>query len=314
MGRKHKADELDSGQVIDTKSKNKKAPTNVNINSWRPKNANELFVNQDGKLFVCYFDQLFRQPKLRCYNRFFIGKSSYENQLSSIVNYINYFLNYYDHDMELPTAYLKIKFILDKLKKYDEASMDGFIDLIYEVIFTPTMIDKIHRLVDDNYLDDIESSDGDKKSYLKSDKKHLESLEFTNQHIRLLLSISFGMKIMCPVMFHYIRLNNINIGKESPVIFQFYKKLFFDIFRYGDDFDIHDAETEDLIKDEVPRDQVLEHIKAEHLTKIDEGYTCRYYYQDNESGRRRYYTPTAINMYNKLYSYVINAFAYAKLL
>ena len=47
--------------------------------------------------------------------------------------------------------------------------------------------------------------------YALKEKKHLESLEFTNQHIKTLLKISFGIKIMTPVIFHYIAPNKIII-------------------------------------------------------------------------------------------------------
>ena len=96
-------------------------------------------------------------------------------------------------------------------------------------MFTPSVIEKVNRLVEDNYLEDIEKSDG---KYDKKDKKHLESLEFTNQHIKILLRISFGMKMIAPILFHYVSTNVIKIEKDSELIFNFYKGLF-DIFSDG---------------------------------------------------------------------------------
>ena len=98
--------------------------------------------------------------------------------------------------------------------------MGAYIDFLYEVMFTPTMVEKICAMVDENYLDDIESADGEdtgKRKYVKNDKKHLESLEFTNQHIKILLRISFGMKIMSPALFHYTQINHIKIEKDSDI-------------------------------------------------------------------------------------------------
>ena len=88
----------------------------------------------------------------------------------------------------------------------------------------------IKQMVEDNYLDDIENNSDEKKKYYKAnEKKHLESLEFTNQHIKILLAISFGMKILCPVMFHFCASNGIKIDKTNLVIFTFYEPLF-DLF------------------------------------------------------------------------------------
>ena len=108
---------------------------------------------------------------------------------------------------------------------------EAFIDFLYQIMFTPTMVEKIKRMVEENYLDDIESGplDEKKKGYKANEKKHLESLEFTNQHIKILLAISFGMKILCPVMFYFCQNNGIVIDKKTLVIYNFYEKLF-DIF------------------------------------------------------------------------------------
>ena len=108
--------------------------------------------------------------------------------------------------------------------------MKAFIDFLYQIMFTPTMVQKIKQMVEDNYLDDIENNSDEKKKYYKAnEKKHLESLEFTNQHIKILLAISFGMKILCPVMFHFCASNGIKIDKTNLVIFTFYEPLF-DLF------------------------------------------------------------------------------------
>lgn len=199
------------------------------INIWKP-TTNQTFVAQDGKIFLCNFDKIFNQEKLSVYNKFYIKKGSYENQLDIITSYTNFFINNYDLDDELVSAYLKFKFAIDRDKLFNKDNMDAFISFIYEILFTDTIIEKIIRMVEENYLDDIEvDSDEKKRKYQKNEKKHLESLEFTNQHIKILLCISFAMKIMCPVMLHYHAVNMIKIEKESDNIFRFYKPLF-DIF------------------------------------------------------------------------------------
>lgn len=194
---------------------------------WKPKPEQQI-VMYDGKIFYIRFEQLFKPAKVSCYDKYFVKKSSYEKQLDIITKYINYFMFAYDPEHEMATNYLKIKFALDKQKLFNENNMDQLIDLIYEVFFTDSIIEKIKRLVDDNYLDDIEGSE-DSKKYAKKEKKHLESLEFTNQHIKILLRISFGMKCIAPIMLHYVFINKIKLERDSDLIYNFYRKLF-DIF------------------------------------------------------------------------------------
>jgi len=286
-----------------------KAKKTSKINSWYPKNSSEVYVDKDGKLFICYFEKLLPQhaENVVLYDRFIISKASYEAQLDVIVRYINFFINMYDKDMELMTAYLKLKFAIDKQKMYNANAVNGFIDLIYDVMFTPTVVDKIRLMVEENYLDDIESDDGDKKKYIKTEKKHLESLEFTNQHVKVLLAISFGIKIMSPVMFHYTRMNGVDIGKDTYTIYKFYERLFV-IFGFGSDYNVYN-EDGTLFDSDIPKDQVEEHIKAHHLQLVRDGYVSKYYFDvsdvyPEEKSRMVYYSPIPINMYNKLWIYV----------
>lgn len=201
------------------------------IITWKPRQE-DIIVSNDGKLFLVYFEKLFQPAdKVSKYDRFHIRKGSYEKQLEIISKYINFFMKFYDPEHEMVNAYLKIKYAIDKEKLYTEKNPEQLIDLIYEVFFTDSIIDKINKMVEDNYLDDIEGGDESKK-YTGKDKKHLESLEFTNQHIKILLRISFGMKCISPILFHYVAINVIKLERDSDLIYRFYRKLF-DIFSDG---------------------------------------------------------------------------------
>ena len=183
-------------------------------------------IERDGKLFIVHFDRVFGHKKMSSLKSFFIKKGSYENQLDIITKYANFFVAEYDTENELLYAYLKLKFALDKWKLFNESNMSSFIDFIYDIMFTDTICEKIRQMVEDNYLDDIEQSEDGVKKYSAKEKKHLESLEFTNEHVKILLQISFAMKIMSPVMLHYFSINVIDIGKDTDHIYQFYKRLF----------------------------------------------------------------------------------------
>ena len=213
-------------QALEARAKRKSK-----INTWHP-GPKSTYVSRNGKNFVVHFDKIYGMSKLKNYNSFPITKTSYQNQLDTIVRYTNFFIHFYDEEQELPNAYLKLRTVMDADDcPFGPDDKEAFIDFLYQIMFTPTMVEKIKRMVEENYLDDIESGplDEKKKGYKAYEKKHLESLEFTNQHIKILLAISFGMKILCPVMFYFCQNNGIVIDKKTLVIYNFYEKLF-DIF------------------------------------------------------------------------------------
>lgn len=272
------------------------------IHLWSPSNSKQVIVAKDGKLFKCFFHKLFgHSEKTTPYETFIIGKDSYINQLDIISHYTNFFINNYDLEYELPSAYLHIKYALDKDHLFDETNMKAYIDFLYEDLFTDTMVDKIIAMVEDNYLGDIESSTDEKKKYLKNEKKHLESLEFTNQHIKILLQISFGMKIMSPALFHYIQKSHIKIEKDSEIIFQFYQKLF-TIFGHGVDYEIYREGDDDTVVKELSEAEGDKLIKDNNLFISKINSERRWYFELD--GEVSYMVKRRINLYNKLYVYV----------
>lgn len=285
------------------------------INIWKPK-PRDIAVEPDGKLFVCHFDRFYPDANPR-YNRFLINKGSYENQLSLICRYANFFISNYDSDMELVTAYYELKYLIDGKHKFGSQDMNRMIEAIYEIMFTPTMVDKITKMVRDNYLDDIESPTEEKKKYLKNDRKHLESLEFTNMHIKILHRISFGIKIMSPVLFHYLSRHSIKIEKDSEILYDFYKDLF-DIFGWGEDYELCDLHGNVIDNYEISEETLHQKLKdgiifEDDRMEIDGVYVYRTAEYDDElcsagwengEVKLHYWRPQRIEMYNKLYVYV----------
>lgn len=210
-------------QVID------RSKITAEINTWKPKHAREVIVESDDQKFIVYFEKFFDE-KLKKFDIFYVRKASFEGHLKLSAKYINYFINRYDPENELVMGYLKLKYALEEQKLFDATNVHALIDLIYDIIFTPTMCDKIRRMVEDNYLDDIERDVSTYKTS-GSDKDYLESLEFTNEHNKILLRISFGMRIICPIMYHYfcifkIKPDQLKSKKDVTVVYDFYYPLF----------------------------------------------------------------------------------------
>lgn len=94
---------------------------------------------------------------------------------------------------------------------------------VYENMFTPSICEKVRALVDDNYIEDIES---DNTKYRKSEKTYLENLEFNNHHMIIMNRISFGMKMIAPVLYHALSHRNIKYNKSDIIACDFYEPLF----------------------------------------------------------------------------------------
>lgn len=202
----------------------KKAKLKPDISKWKP-TPEQILIEEDNKIFIVHFEKFFKDPKAAQFNRFIVDKTSYTNQLETIVKYVNYFMNKYDAENDLAIGYYKLKVEMDKYHMFTEENLDEFIDLLYSLLFHDRMVQKITQLVEDNYLDDIESNDTDGK-YKVYSKQYLESLEFTNEHVKILHRISFAQKIMVPVILHYVHINVIKLDRDSEFLYKFFERAF----------------------------------------------------------------------------------------
>ena len=267
---------------------------------WKP-DKKSLICEQDGKLIVCHFEKVFgHDEKLSIYDRFLIGRDSYVKQLDQIIRYINFLMSEYDTDNELVTAYLKIKFAVDKENAFSADDLMSYKAFLYDILFTNSMIDKINTMVEENYLDDIEVPVDDRK-YSKDTKKYLESLEFTNNHIQILLKISIAIKIMVPVLFHFIQKNKLK-SNEEDFLYNFYDDLF-DLFGFSTYWTLYDSSNK-VKETNIPDIKVKEFSALNKVPIIlnERGYVCEYV--DDETGEVCHFLKKRINMYNKLYAYV----------
>lgn len=193
---------------------------------WKPRKE-DIFASSDGKLLVMSFDKFAGHERFGVYNKFSVKKSSYEKQMDLMCHYINFYTTFYDTDREFITGYLKVKYELDNCKRFGPDSAPAFLDFLYEMIITPKFVARITRMVNDCYIDDIEGETNGRGKYIKNvEVKHLESLEFTNQHVKVLLKISHTMKLISPLIFQYAYLNNIKLDKSNDLIYQAYRPLF----------------------------------------------------------------------------------------
>lgn len=173
-------------------------------------------------------------------NEWKVTKLSYSSYLPKMCEELNFFETMYDQEGELITALFRIKYLIDADNiSYTMKNFDAFKDLCYKTIFTSSMKEKITRMIDENYIDDIEAENirnmknPDMLSIMQRKKK---SLEFLNVHVKAMLQISFGIKILSFIVNHFAVMRSINIQKNIELFHRFYIDMF-RVFEW--DFDIY---------------------------------------------------------------------------
>lgn len=173
-------------------------------------------------------------------NEWKVTKLSYSSYLPRMCEELNFFETMYDKEGELITSLFKIKYLIDVDNvSYTLKNFDAFKDLCYKTIFTESMKEKIKRMVEENYVDDIEEeniknqNNPDMLTIMQRKKK---SLEFLNVHVKSILEISFCVKILSFIINHFAVMRSINIQKNIDLFYRFYIDAF-KLYEY--DFDIY---------------------------------------------------------------------------
>lgn len=173
-------------------------------------------------------------------NEWKVSKISYSSYLPRMCEELNFFEAMYDQEGELITALFRIKYLIDADNiSYTMQNFQAFKDLCYNTIFTSSMKWKIIRMIEENYVDDIEEENiknmrnPDMLSIMQRKKK---SLEFLNVHVKAMLQISFGIKILSFIINHFAVMRSVNIQKNIDIFYNFYIDMF-KVFEF--DFDIY---------------------------------------------------------------------------
>lgn len=145
-----------------------------------------------------------------------ITKKSFINNLNLTIRYINYFITYFDDDDELMQAYFKfmLQLHLDKV----EMPLESFIDAIYSILATPSMVKKVIRMVEYNT---------DETLVKKSDNKFDESIQLTADHLKAIMGTSCFNRFVIPIVSHYYTIRR----KEVEAAGLTDKELYFQVFQ-----------------------------------------------------------------------------------
>ncbi len=208
----------------------------VRVDEWKPKPEDEI-LTVNGNLVIIPFEKIFKQESVKTINTFIIKKPVYARKLANtihketgeeskgICHYINYFIKYYDKDNELVLSYLKLKYLVDNKKKPIK-SAKAFKKALYKILITPSLKEKIRKMVEDNYYVKLNSNE-------KNGVKYPEQLEITEDHAKIMMMISVSMKIMIVPLYHYLTSYNL---LKMVVAADFFIDLF---YAFSDTIDIY---------------------------------------------------------------------------
>ena len=209
---------------------------------WKINPEDERFFSQPKTMIIKFDKELAHEnnENIAALNEWKVTKLSYSSYLPRMCEELNFFEAMYDQDGELITALFRIKYLIDADNiSYTMKNFEAFRDFCYKTIFTPSIKNKITTMIEENYVDDIEAENmrnmknPDMMSIMQRKKK---SLEFKNVHVKAMLQISFGIKILSFIVNHFAVMRSINIQKNKDIFYQFYKDMF-DVFEF--DFNIY---------------------------------------------------------------------------
>lgn len=208
---------------------------------WKLYPADQKFFSSPKVLTINFDKELeqFGNENISVFNDWKVTKLSYSTNLPRLCEELNFFETLYDTDHELITSLFRIKYLIDiDTISYTMKNFNAFKDMCYKTIFTPSLLEKIEKMVEENYADDIEAEN--ERNMKNPDMANImlrkkKSLEFLNVHVKAILKVSFAIKILSFVINHFIVMRSLNLQKNIEIMYDFYVDAFY-IFNF--DFDI----------------------------------------------------------------------------
>ena len=177
-------------------------------------NADTFFVADSGNIFGIAFDKLFEFEDLSVYNDFdMTSKRNFKN-LSPLIleTYEELFLDEGGRfNDELSLILFKMLDAKSRITVNDSTSYDDFIKFVDNITDSGDglLIKRIDSFVEENYaldLDAITEATKEKK------KKVNEELQFSDDHAKVLLKISYLYRVMIPIISVYFAHNKSNFN------------------------------------------------------------------------------------------------------
>ena len=121
-----------------------------------------------------------------------VSKKSFINKMNNSLRYINYFIEYFDDDDELMSAYLNM--MVQIMSTEIDLDPETFLESLYAYFSTDSLIEKIARMVEYNT---------DETLIKKTDRSYDESIQLTLDHLKAIMAVSCIHKFIIPIVGHY---------------------------------------------------------------------------------------------------------------
>lgn len=180
-------------------------PNVFDIMQWKPTPDQQYFTEKDGMIIANYLVHYFNVPASRQGLCYIIAKKHYKERIPDLLQHINYFVATYDYDKEYLVATLSIKNYVDR---HPTMPQKAFCKMILSRLVTPSMVNKIKRMALDLYKLNINTD---------RDGKYKTTPKISNDHARMIVAVSFCIRLLLPICIHFSNTNATFIGKRDYI-------------------------------------------------------------------------------------------------
>ena len=182
---------------------------------------------------------------------FILERKLFFAKIDEICSYIDYFIEFFDEDKELPKLYMDIKNRLDSNK--EPLTIVEFVKTIVRKFFRDSSIKRhVYEMVEANYKLDVTVDS-------KSGRVFNGPNDFTNDEVKRLLAISIFMKFIIPITSQYVATNTINSNLElNTLVTDIFVETFYHMgYRVITKEYVHDDGTVELVEEIEDAEELL---------------------------------------------------------
>ena len=174
-------------------------------------------------------------PAIRRLSYIEINKQSFLNNIECVNRYINYFIEYFDEDDELLTAYVFMLYLI--MNRETDLSQEAFTDQLINWFATKSMIAKVVKMVD--YNTDV--------TLLKRPERSTydPSIQLTSEHLYAIMCLSCIHKLIIPIVSQYFNTIKDKLKSDGVSDKALYYKVFTAFIPYVDE--IYDVSLYDKL-------------------------------------------------------------------
>ena len=203
-----------------------------NVDTWERKNPEDAYVLSDGTNMKLNIEKVIPNSTRRfndadkdsivSLETFIIERGLFYKKVNVLCKYIDYFIEFFDDDKELPIVFMYMKNELDSVS--ESLTITEFLELMNRKFFRDTRIKKnIYRMVDTNYKLDVTVDS-------KTGRVFNDPYDFTNEDAKRLLAVSIFMKFIIPIASQYISTNTLyDDNVLSTMIIEVFVESFYQV-------------------------------------------------------------------------------------